>query len=276
MNNFDKEDYLISLMDKNVVGDDGAIIGDMIYSMDAFNEDIHFKREWMSMAQIGEKSMLVNISDAVAMNARPLYALVSVSLPGDMSKNDIKELMRSMSNTADKYGCKIIGGDTVSGQKLNISITIVSKSSNPLKRDTMNDGDLLAYTGTIGESKRDLEYLFSGEKISDTSRFFKPELRDDFIHQSRDYLTSGMDISDGLFCDTNKILDINKYGLLILKDISQKIGSSGEEYEMLISFNIKNKNKVLEIAKKCNIALNIFAKASLDNDFRYECKSHHF
>jgi thiamine-monophosphate kinase len=46
--------------------------------MDAFHEDVHFKRSWMSPAQIARKAMLINLSDVVAMNATPLYALVSV------------------------------------------------------------------------------------------------------------------------------------------------------------------------------------------------------
>ena len=276
MYGFDKEEYLISLLKQKEIGDDGAVIGESVYSMDAFNEDIHFKREWMSMRQIGTKAMLVNISDAIAMNANPKYALLSISLPRDISRSDIEILMKSMSSTAAKYGCKIIGGDTTAGSKLNISITLISKSQNPLMRDQIQEGDLLAYTGTLGESKKDLDLLFTGEKIPQDSRFYLPSLRGSFIKESRELITSGMDISDGLFCDTNKILDINKYGILILKDIPQNIGSSGEEYEMLISFNIKNKDILEKLADKHGTTLTTFAQTTTANNFRYPCESHHF
>ena len=82
-----KEEYLISKLSSSYIGDDGAMVGDKIYSMDAFFENVHFKREWMSLAQIARKAMLVNLSDAVAMNAQPLYALVTLSLPKDISTN---------------------------------------------------------------------------------------------------------------------------------------------------------------------------------------------
>jgi len=276
MYGFDKEEYLISLLKQKEIGDDGAVIGESVYSMDAFNEDVHFKREWMSMHQIGTKAMLINISDAVAMNAKPEYALVSISLPQDISRSDIEILMKSMDDVATTYGCKIIGGDTTAGTKLNISIALISKSRNPLMRDKIQEGNLLAYTGTLGESKKDLQLLFNGEKIPQDSRFYLPTLRGDFIKVSRELITSGMDISDGLFCDTNKILDINKYGLLILKDISQEIGSSGEEYEMLISFNIENKHALESLALEQGIKLTIFGQVTRENSFRYPCKSHHF
>jgi thiamine-monophosphate kinase len=87
----DKEHYLIAKLRSSYIGDDGALVDDMIYSADAFCEDIHFRRAWMTPAQIGRKAMLVNFSDAVAMNAQPRYALVTLSLPQDFRKTEIDE-----------------------------------------------------------------------------------------------------------------------------------------------------------------------------------------
>ena len=128
----DKEHYLISKLSSKYIGDDAAVVGDTLYSMDAFFEDVHFKREWMSMAQIGRKAMLINLSDAIAMNAKPQFALVTVALPADLSHEDIDALTTSMENTAREFGCEIIGGDTVGGDKLHLSITIISHSDTPL------------------------------------------------------------------------------------------------------------------------------------------------
>ncbi len=271
----DKEHYLISKLSSKYIGDDAAVIGDTLYSMDAFFEDVHFKRKWMSLAQIGRKAMIINLSDAIAMNAKPKYALVTVSLPKDLNNDDIDELTLSMETTAKEYGCEIIGGDTVGGDKLHISITIVSKSDSPLLRKGLKEGDLLAFTGNLGESKRDLDALFRGEKIADDSRFFKPTLRAEFIEKSRPLLCVGMDISDGLYCDTNKILNINRYGFNILKTINDEIGFSGEEYEMLIGFKKEHLEAVKNVADSLNIPLTVFAEVS-ENNKRFPCKSHHF
>jgi len=275
MNKLDKEHYLINKLSSKYIGDDAAVVGNMLYSMDAFFEDVHFKREWMSMAQIGRKAMLINLSDAIAMNAQPQFALVTLCMPHDITDKEIDELTQSLEMTAKEYGCEIIGGDTIGGDKLHLSITIVSQSDDPLLRKGLKEGDLLAYTGTLGESKRDLDALFRGEKITDDSRFLEPILRADFIEKARPFLHAGMDISDGLFCDTNKLVNINKYGFDILKSINDEIGLSGEEYEMLVGFNPKELEPLKEIAKELNISLTVFAKVAKNNG-RFKCKSHHF
>ncbi len=271
----DKEHYLISKLSSKYIGDDAAVVGDTLYSMDAFFEDIHFKRKWMSLAQIGRKAMLINLSDAIAMNAEPKFALVAVSLPKDLSNDDIDELTQSMESIAKEYGCEIIGGDTVGGDKLHLSITIISKSNDPLLRTGLEEGDLLAFTGILGESKRDLDALYRGEKISDNSRFFEPVLRAEFIKQSRPFLKAGMDISDGLYCDTNKLLDINRYGFNILKTIDDDTGFSGEEYEMLIGFKKEDFEVIKSLANELNLPLTVFAQVA-QNKERFPCKSHHF
>lgn len=271
----DKEQYLINSLSSKYIGDDAAVIGDTLYSMDAFFEDTHFKREWMSIAQIGRKAMLINLSDAIAMNARPLYALVTVSVPKMMTESEIDELTQSMEKTAKEYGCEIIGGDTIGGDKLHLSITIVSQSDSPLLRTGLKEGDLLAYTGVLGGSKRDLDALLRGEKIADDSRFFDPTLRAEFVAKARPLLRTGMDISDGLFCDTNKMLDLNKYGFHEFEKVKDEIGLSGEEFEMLVSFAPEHYSEVMQIAEETNTPLTVYAKVA-KNEVRYPCKSHHF
>jgi len=270
-----KEDYLIKNLSSAYIGDDGAVIGDKIYSMDAFFENVHFKREWMSLSQIARKAMLVNISDAIAMNAQPLYALITLSLPKDITTDDIDEIIASLHEVASEYTCEIIGGDTIAGERLDFSITIVSESKNPLTRKGLKVGDMLAYTGVLGGSKKDLNRLFNSEKIADDSRFIEPILRAEFIEKARPYLSVGMDISDGLFCDTNKLLAYNNLGFESLIDIEDEIGSSGEEYEMLIGFDKNNLEDIEKIANDLNVPLTLFAKVA-DNNRRFECVGHHF
>ena len=271
----DKEGFLIDQLNSEYIGDDGAVVEGSIYSMDAFHEDVHFKREWMTSAQIGKKAMLINLSDAIAMNAIPLYALVSISLPIYMNEKEITELIQSLEATAGEYACKIIGGDTVGGDKLHLSITIISKSDDPLLRKGLQVNDLLAYTGHLGESKRDLDQLMQGKKIAEDSRFFEPTLRQEFISQSREYLRVGMDISDGLYCDTNKLLDSNHLGFESLIDISDEMGMSGEEYEMLIGFAPEVLDQVMKIAKETDTALTVYARV-VKSERRFICASHHF
>lgn len=271
----DKEQYIISHFPSAYNGDDGAVVGEFVYSMDGFFEDVHFKRSWMSMLQIGRKAMLVNISDAIAMNAKPLFALVTLALPKDISKEDIDLLAKGLGEAAQEFGCEIIGGDTLSAKKLSISITVISKSTNPLFRHGLKEGDLLAYTGSLGLVKRDLHRLFTGERIENTSRFYEPHLRLEFVAQAREFLAVGMDISDGLFCDANKLLDANNLDMELSCPIPNHVGESGEEYEMLIGFSPEYQKQIEAVAKMTQTPLSIFAKVVSKGE-RFVCVDHHF
>ncbi len=257
------------------IGNDGAFIDGFVYSKDAFFENVHFKSSWMSYYQIAKKAMLVNISDAVAMNAKPKYALLSVAMPNDITKSQMKELADGFQEVARQFDIDIIGGDTISNTKLDITITIISQTKKPLRRDGVKIGEVLAYTGVLGKSKKDLRKLFNGGNIHKHSKFVNITLRDKFIYNSSRYLTSGMDISDGLFSDLDKLAKASNIGYKFLKKIPKNIACSGEEYEMLISFNIRDIKAVKRRAKQARTPLTIFAKAQRSK-YTNRCKSHHF
>jgi thiamine-monophosphate kinase len=276
-----KENYFIKqFKNNNIIGDDGAVIYEkkdniFVYSADAFFENVHFKRDWFSLKQIASKAMLVNISDAIVMNAKPKYALLTVAIPSDFTKKNLKDLASGFKNIAKKYNIQIIGGDTVSNEKLDISITIISTSNNPIYRKGIKKDDLLCYTGDLGTCKQDLETLFNGNQISKNSKFIKPKLHPDFFYEISQYITSAMDISDGLGFELQRLSKINKKGFKFFKTIPNDIMCSGEEYEILFSFNKQNINKIKSIALKHNINLNIFAQAT-NGKFKHNCKEHHF
>lgn len=273
-----KEDYFIKQFKNshnNVIGDDGAVIGSHVYSMDAFFEDIHFKREWMSLQEIARKAMIVNISDAIVMNAVPKYALLSVAIPKEFSSDDLKELAKGFKNIAKKFGIKIIGGDTISNNKLDISITIISKTKKPVFRKGLKKDDLLCYTGELGSCKKDLDLLLNGKKVSKKSKFIKPKLKPEFFYEVAPYINCALDISDGLFFELERVSKINNLGFDFFEQVSKSIGCSGEEYEILFSFSQKNKKIISKIAKKYKVDLNIFAKA-VDGTYKCDCQNHHF
>ncbi|RXK06984.1 thiamine-phosphate kinase [Halarcobacter bivalviorum] len=272
-----KEDFFIKQFISNtkLIGDDGAVIGKWVYSNDAFFENVHFKKEWMSLKEIARKAMLVNISDAIAMNAKPKYALLTVAIPKDYSKSDLKSLAKGFKEVAKEFDLEIIGGDTISNEKLDISVTIISKTKKPILRSGIKKDDLLCYTGTLGTSKRDLEKLFKGEKLSKESKFIRPKLHGEFFYKISKYVNASMDISDGLFFELERMSKQNSVGFEFFEKIDKEVGCSGEEYELLFSFEEKYKEKIEKIAKKYDVPLTIFAKA-VKGKYSCECANHHF
>lgn len=270
-----KEDYFISGFNSSKIGDDGAIIEDWIVSKDAFFENVHFKKEWFRLNEISYKAMLINISDAIAMNAEPKYALLAVAVPSSLSRSELRELFSGFNRAAKEFGIEIVGGDTISNVKIDITVTILAKSKKPLERKGLKNGDLLAYTGELGSSKKALTSLLRSGSARKNSRFLSPVLRQGFVRKSASSLKCGMDISDGLFADLTKLSVVNKLGFDFEKPISKKLGCSGEEYEMLVGFSPRKRKKLIRLAASCRVKLTVFAKARRKN-YKSKCKAHHF
>ncbi len=271
------EEYFISNFSTNSkhIGDDGALIEGYVYSKDAFFENIHFKRSWMSLKEIAYRSMIINISDAIAMNATPLYALLAVAIPKGTSRSEMKDISSGFMLAAQKYGIDIIGGDTIANTKFDISVTIISKTKNPLLRRGMKRGHLVAYTGRLGDSKKELRKLLRGGTIHSKSKFRNILLRDAFVAKTTRYLSAGMDISDGIFSDLDKLSSVNALGYDFFRKMSKEIGCSGEEYEMLVSFDPRKRKTVLRRAVQTRTPITIFAKAARKR-YKNRCKAHHF
>lgn len=271
-----KEDYFIKQFSKSdFIGDDAAVVGKWSYSNDAFFENVHFKKEWMTLKEIAYKSMLVNISDAIVMNSYPKYALLTVAIPKSYTNDDLKQLSKGFKKAAKEFNIEIIGGDTIANEKLDISITIISKVKNPIFRSGVKKDDLVCFTGDLGTCKKDLEKLFRNEKVSKKSKFIKPKLKSKFFYEASKYINASLDISDGLFFELERLSKQSKIGFEFFQEISNEVGTSGEEYEILFTFNKKNKNKIEKIAKKHNLKLNIFAKA-INGCYKTKANNHHF
>jgi len=275
-----KEAFFISLFKNKFIGDDGAFIKGYVYSSDSFFENVHFKKNWMSYYEIASKAMLVNISDAIAMNAKAKYAILNCAIPKNMSEIDLIDLANGFKNTAKEYGIKIIGGDTIENTKLDISITIISKTKNPIYRTNIKNDDLLVYSGELGSVDKDLKLLLNNKKIPKNSKFIKPILKPKFFKKISKYINASIDISDGLYSELEVLSKASNVNYKFTTKIIKEIGCSGEEYEILFSIPKKYKKKVEKIAKKKKVKLNFFAiaKKIKNNQSRYisPCISHHF
>ncbi|MEW5832687.1 MAG: thiamine-phosphate kinase [Campylobacterota bacterium] len=261
---------------RSPIGDDGALIGKQVFSKDLFFENVHFRRRWLTPYQIGYKAMVVNISDAIAMNAVPRYALLGVAMPKSMSLHAMDELSAGLRDAARAYGIEIVGGDTIGNVKLDLSVTIVSETAGkPLVRTGLKTGDLIAYTGRLGDSAKQLRYLMAGGKVHRSSRFVAPKLRSEFVRRASRYLRCGMDISDGLFSDLGKLSEANAKGIAFARKIAKRVGCSGEEYEMLVAFSPREAKTIRRIAARTRTPMTIIGRAKR-GAFVNRCKAHHF
>lgn len=159
----DKERYIFEKFRSKLNGDDCAVIGERAYCKDLFVEGVHFRRDWLSLREIGAKAMLVNISDMIATNARAKYALLGLALPREIGTREIDELCAGVSETAREWGIRIIGGDTIGSDRIALSVSLIGKCKHPVFRSGARVGDLIAHTGELGSVGRDLAVLLRDE-----------------------------------------------------------------------------------------------------------------
>lgn len=270
-----KESYFIEQFSSKLIGDDGAVLGGKVYSKDLFCEDTHFKREWMSLEMIAKKSMLVNISDAIAMNALPRLALIGIVIPKQFGLEQLKSLGRGFESVARDYGIEIIGGDTTAGSKLMISVSIISDVKKPIYRKNAKMGDFVAYTGELGHSKKGLTRLLRGGKLGSKTRFVTPKLKDKFFYKASKHIHAGLDISDGLSKDLSRLCHDSHVGISFTQKIDKRVLCSGEEYEMLFAFSPRKKAIIKRIAKQTRTKITVFGKLTRSH-YRCTCKENHF
>ncbi len=255
---------------KNVllgIGDDAAIIKTgkkLVLTTDLLVEDDHFSLKWSTPKQIGAKAMEVNVSDVGAMNAKPLYALVSVCLKKSSSVEFVKGLYDGINSVAKKYKIDIIGGDFTHGEKIVVNIAMIGEPvGKPCLRKGAKPGNYVFVSGKTGESTAGLE-LFR-KKLKGFKRIKKKHLEPKAelkkALQIGKIATAMEDVSDGIASEVKNICIQSKCGAEIFTDkvpiavdvkkAAEKLKKSaldfslfgGEDFQLVFTVSKKNLSK---------------------------------
>ncbi len=262
------------------IGDDAAVFDQpndsVVTAVDLFVENIHFTRETLSPWQIGYKALTANLSDIAAMGATPSYYLVAIVIPNSWTSSEIADIFSGMKSLAQKYSIDLIGGDTVSGERFTLSITIIGhvKNERARYRHLAKDNDIVFVTGTLGNSQAGL-YLPQNKNLRhlDKGDYFIKQLQEPTprVNFSRALsLIPRMalnDISDGIANEAAEIAEASKVSIHLfeqsiptndaLKQFSIKqsfkwVYFGGEDYELIGTVSKEYWSKVVEIAEKTN------------------------
>jgi thiamine-monophosphate kinase len=136
------------------IGDDCALIdlvqpARLAISTDMLVEGRHFF-VGTPPAAIAHKALAVNLSDLAAMGARPLAFTLALAMPS-ADVPFLEEFSAGLFAIADRFKCRLIGGDTTRGP-LNICITVFGELSpeQSLLRSAAQAGDDVWVSGTLG------------------------------------------------------------------------------------------------------------------------------
>ena len=208
------------------IGDDTAVIKYdkkyyLLLTTDTLVEDDHFNLKWFKSEQIGSKAIESNVSDIAAMGGFPKYALISLTLPKNTNINFFNKLYDGISNSAKKYKISIIGGNLSSGNKINVTVTIVGfvEKKNLCLRSNAKINDLIAVTGSLGNSRAGLELLKSRKKGNSIDYYLNPKSKINYARILSKYANAMEDVSDGLASEIINVCNESKTGAVIYKDL---------------------------------------------------------
>jgi thiamine-monophosphate kinase len=149
------------------IGDDAAVAaparGELdVLTTDCLVEGVHFDLAFSTPADVGFKSLAVNVSDVAAMGGTPRLALLSLILPDWLTIGDIESLLDGFAEMAQHANVALAGGNiTRSPGPLIVDVSVAGsvRPRRVLSRGGGRPGDGLYVTGIVGAAAAGLGWL---------------------------------------------------------------------------------------------------------------------
>ena len=231
----------------------------------------------MKLEDAARKSIVSCVSDFAAKGVKPIFGIISLTIPKRFSRSNIESLAKGFQNAAKEFRLKILGGDTNEGKELVISFSLFGFSKKIVKRKGAKTNDLIICSGPFGYSAAGLSILLQNKKCSKPfgvkakKAVFRPSCRLDLGLKNKNYFSSSMDSSDGLSTTLSEMSKQSKKRFVITQlpsekdvfdfanlnrlDVNNLIFNGGEEYEIVATINPKHMIKMKKYARKNRIRL---------------------
>lgn len=245
------------------IGDDSALLSpppdhQLVICADTLVAGRHFPQATSARA-VGWKAVAVNLSDIAAMAAKPHSILLALSMPS-MDHAWLQGFSDGLYACCDRYGVKLIGGDTTQNPHLSLTVTAMGwiKHGQAVLRSGAQVGDLIVVSGSIGDAAYALQHL--GHPLQ--QRLDYPTPRCELGLQLQGLASSMIDISDGLVQDLGHILTASKVGAQIelsqlpVDPVLQSLADAtrwqyalagGDDYELCFTISSQNYQKLLDL-----------------------------
>jgi thiamine-monophosphate kinase len=242
------------------LGDDCAVLPSsdraLVVSTDASVEAVHFRRDWLTLEEIGWRATAAALSDLAAEGAEPAGLLVALTVPPAAGDADVVAVMRGAGAAAGAVGAAVVGGDLSAGPAWSLAVTVLGWAARPVTRSGARPGDGIWVTGMLGGPRAALEAWRRNEPPDPMARaaFAHPMPR---IAAGRWLAEHGaramIDVSDGLGADAAHLaagsevaiaIDLERVpvAMAAVAEASrlgispeQFAAESGEEYELLVA-----------------------------------------
>lgn len=199
-------------------GDDAALVRpppgmDLVQTIDSCLEGVHFP-VGLDPADIGWRSLAVNLSDLAAMGAEPAWGLLSLALPR-ADEAWLDGFARGVAELAGAAGIDLVGGDTVRGPLgVTFALTGFAPPGAALRRTGASPGDGIWVTGPLGGGAAGLAAWRRGDHEA-AQLFLRPRPRVAEGCALRGLASAAIDVSDGLLQDLGHLLAASGVGALL-------------------------------------------------------------
>lgn len=209
------------------IGDDAAVLAppagrDLAVATDTLVAGVHFP-EATRAADVGWKSLAVNLSDLAAMGAEPAWMLLSLTLP-EPDRDWVRDFAAGLGELAGRFGVALAGGDTAGGPlSVTLQATGFVEPGRALRRDGARGGDGVYVTGTLGDAAAGLAIVQGNLAAGDASRALRDRLDRPTPRVAAGRALAGVasaciDLSDGLLVDLARVLDASGRGARLVLD----------------------------------------------------------
>jgi thiamine-monophosphate kinase len=259
---FDRIRQVVKRLGKTArdIGDDCAVLpegpGRIVVSVDLSVEGVHFRRDWVTLEEIGWRAAAGALSDLAAEGAGVVGVLASVGVPPHVPDEQLVAVMAGVGAAVEAAGGGVLGGDLSASPEWLIDITAIGRAERPVTRDGARPGNGLWVTGVLGGARAAVEAWRRDEIPHGEARraFAHPEPR---IRAGQVLARAGaramIDLSDGLGGDAAHLAAASRVGLDIdlgLLPISPAVPGAaataglepahfaalgGEDYELLVA-----------------------------------------
>ncbi|MEA9788140.1 thiamine-phosphate kinase [Xanthomonas campestris pv. raphani] len=266
------------------IGDDAALLqppaGEQLaITADTLNAGVHFPLETRA-ADLGWKTLAVNLSDLAAMGAQPRWCTLSLSLPHDDAAW-VDAFADGFFALADLHGIALVGGDTTRGP-LSCAVTAIGSlpPGAALRRDGARVGDDIWVTGALGEAAAALSLWQAGDldvtvpatdAVQEQWRqhLLRPQPRVQAGLRLRGLAHACIDVSDGLLADLGHLCERSGVGaelaLAALPQMPPTAGvtatqysawqlGGGDDYELCFTAAAQHRDAVLQALEFAQVA----------------------
>lgn len=257
--------------------DDAALLEappgqELAVTTDAMAEGTHFLPD-DSPGSIARRLLRSNLSDLAAMGAQPLAYTLITALKPDTTEEWLASFASALKEDQQKYGCHLIGGDSLRASLPHFSITAFGllPKGQALKRGVKRPHVAPAHydiyvSGTIGDSTLGLALKLGKEfpELNDIDKAYligrheNPEPRIELAREIRGVALAAIDVSDGLVADIGHIAEVSQMQAIIeaplvpLSPVAKKLLAhqpklreqlltGGEDYELVFIMDPREK-----------------------------------